>query len=372
MLNFQVMTATRELYIGNVRISPNLVLAPMAGVTDSSFRRLIKELGGVGLIVTEFISVEGLTRGNLRTHRMMKFLPEERPLSIQIFGYDEERMAAAAEIIEESGADIVDINCGCPAKKVVKGGGGSSLLRDLPQLEKILRRVRRAVSIPVTMKIRTGWDDNSINAVEVARIIEDCGGNMVAIHGRTRVQGYSGRANWDVIAAVKRAVSIPVIGCGDVVTAEQAIERLNETGVDAVMIGRGAIANPWVFRQTSELMRGETPHQPSLAEKQGVLHRYHELLRDEMPERALAGKLKQMCGYFTHGLAGGARLRERVFHSQTITEIFDQIDEYFQSMIERGVPPDAFFHSSKDGGEFVDRGPRDPKCAEFTNAAPVA
>ena len=180
------MSSPVAINIGGVTVEPNLVLAPMAGVTDSSFRRLIKELGGVGLIVTEFISVEGLTRGNLRTHRMMRFLPEEAPLSIQIFGYDDERMATAAEIIEESGAAIVDINCGCPAKKVVKGGGGSSLLRDLPQLEKILRRVRRAVSIPVTMKIRTGWDDASINAVEVARIIEDCGANMVAIHGRTR------------------------------------------------------------------------------------------------------------------------------------------------------------------------------------------
>jgi nifR3 family TIM-barrel protein len=337
----------------------------MAGVTDSSFRRLIKELGGVGLIVTEFISVEGLTRGNMRTHRMMKFLPEERPLSIQIFGYDAERMAMAAEIIEESGADIVDINCGCPAKKVVKGGGGSSLLRDLPQLEKILRRIRGAVSIPVTMKIRTGWDDASINAVEVARIVEDCGASMLAIHGRTRMQGYSGRANWDVISAVKRSVSIPVTGCGDIVTPEQAIQRLDESGVDAVMIGRGAIANPWIFRQTAETMRGESPYEPPLAEKQRVLHRYSELLCDEMHERALAGKLKQMCGYFTHGLAGGARLRERVFHSQTVGEIFDQIDDYFAWMIERGIPPD---HARRD--IFVDPHPRDSKCAEFTRAAP--
>jgi nifR3 family TIM-barrel protein len=358
-----------EIKIGNVTIAPNLVLAPMAGVTDSSFRRLIKELDGVGLIVTEFISVEGITRGNMRTHRMMKFLPEEQPLSIQIFGYDDQRMVAAAEIIEESGADIVDINCGCPAKKVVNGGGGSSLLRDLPQLEKILRRIRKAVSIPVTMKIRTGWDEASINAVEVGRLIEDCGANMVAIHGRTRQQGYSGRANWDVIAAVKRAVTIPVIGCGDITTPEQALERLAETGVDGVMIGRGAIANPWIFRQTSELMRGERIYQPSLAEKQRVLHRYHELLRDELPERALTGKLKQMCGYFTHGLAGGARLRERVFHSQTISEIYDQIDEYFASMIERGVPPDAM---TREERAFVDPEPRDAKNAEFTRSAPTA
>jgi tRNA-dihydrouridine synthase B len=320
----------------------------MAGVTDSSFRRLIKECGGVGLIVTEFISIEGLTRGSLRSHRMMKFLPEERPLSIQIFGYDEERMAMAAEIIEESGADIVDINCGCPAKKVVKGGGGSSLLRDLPQLERILRRIRRSVSVPVTMKIRTGWDHSTINAVEVARLIEDCGGNLVAIHGRTRMQGYSGSADWDVITAVKQAVKIPVVGCGDIVTAELAVSRLKESGVDAVMIGRGAIANPWIFRQTSEMMRGETPYQPPLGEKQRVLHRYYELIHGELPERGLMGKLKQMCGYFTHGLAGGARLRERVFHSQTIDEIFSKVDEYFECMIQHDVPPEALGRYSNE------------------------
>jgi len=362
------MIAGGEIKIGNLTISPNLALAPMAGVTDSSFRRLIKELGGVGLIVTEFISVEGLTRGNMRSHRMLRFLPEEQPLSIQIFGYNDDRMVMAAEIIQEMGADIVDINCGCPAKKVVNGGGGSSLLRDLPQLEKILRRVRKAVSIPLTMKIRTGWDHSSINAVEVARLVEDCGADMVAIHGRTRMQGYSGLADWDVIASVKRAISIPVIGCGDITTPEQAIRRLDESGVDAVMIGRGAIANPWIFRQTSELMCDETPYAPPLSEKHSVLHRYWELLRDEMPERALAGKLKQMCGYFTHGLAGGARLRERVFHSQTISEIYDQIDEYFASMIERGVPPDAL---TREERAFVDPQPRDPKNAEFTSSAPV-
>ena len=358
------MISAGTFHIGNVEIRPNLVLAPMAGVTDSSFRRLIKELDGVGLIVTEFISVEGLTRGNLRSHRMMKFLPQERPISIQIFGHDPDRMAAAAEIIEEAGADIVDINCGCPARKVVNGGGGSSLLRDLPQLEKILRRVCRAVSIPVTMKIRIGWDDSTINAIEVARVIEDSGGRMVAIHGRTRVQGYSGKADWNVIAEVKRSVSIPVIGSGDVITPQQAIERLAETGVDAVMIGRGAIANPWIFRQTSELMRGDAPYQPSLVEKRRVLYRYNQLLSGEMPERALAGKLKQMCGYFTHGLPGGSRLRERVFRSQSITELFDQIDLYFDSMIERGVPPDL--HESAADAL---KQPRDPKCAEFTRSA---
>jgi nifR3 family TIM-barrel protein len=249
----------------------------------------------------------------------------------------------AAQAIEESGADIVDINCGCPAKRVVKGGGGSSLLRDLPQLEKILRRVSEAVSIPVTMKIRIGWDDSSINAVEVAKIIEGSGGAMVAIHGRTRVQGYSGSANWDVISQVKRAVSIPVVGCGDVTTAEKAISRFGESGVDGVMIGRGAIANPWIFRQTTERALGVPVYEPPLSEKRRVLHRYDELLRDELPEKALIGKLKQMCGYFTHGLEGGARLRERVFHSQEIAEVYEIIDEYFDSMIQTGRPPESLF-----------------------------
>jgi nifR3 family TIM-barrel protein len=337
------MNGLGHINVGSVKIDPNLVLAPMAGVTDSSFRRLIKELGGVGLIVTEFISVEGLTRGNMRTHRMMRFLPEERPLSIQIFGYNVDRMVMAAEAIEESGADIIDINCGCPAKRVVKGGGGSSLLRDLPQLEKILCSIQQAVSIPVTMKIRIGWDESSINAVEVARIIEGSGGAMVAIHGRTRVQGYSGQANWDVISQVKRAVSIPVVGCGDVTTPEQAITRFSETGVDGVMIGRGAIANPWIFRQTREHSLGLPAYEPPLSEKRRVLHRYHELLCDELPEKALIGKLKQMCAYFTHGLEGGARLRERVFHSQQIPEAYEIIDEYFDSMIATGRPPESFF-----------------------------
>ncbi|HKV42592.1 MAG TPA: tRNA-dihydrouridine synthase, partial [Blastocatellia bacterium] len=198
------------------------------------------------------------------------------------------------------------------------------------------------------MKIRIGWDDSSINAIEVAKVIEGAGGAMVAIHGRTRVQGYSGFANWDVIRQVKESVSIPVVGSGDVTTPAQALSRLRETGVDGVMIGRGAIANPWIFRQTAESVRGEMPYEPPLAEKQRVLHRYHELLREEMPEKALAGKLKQMCGYFTHGLEGGARLRQRVFVSQSISEIYDLIDDYFESMITTGKPPDAFGQACRE------------------------
>jgi nifR3 family TIM-barrel protein len=313
-----------------VSIRPNLILAPMAGVTDSPFRRLIKELGGVGLIVTEFISVEGLTRGNLKTHRMLEFLPEERPISIQIFGYDDERMRQAAEVVEEAGADVLDVNCGCPAKRVVRGGGGSNLLKDLPQLERILRGIRRSISIPMTVKIRTGWNEDLINCVEVAKLIEDCGGQMVSIHGRTKEQGYKGWADWSRIAEVKRHVGIPVVGSGDVVTPEQALARLDETGVDGVMIGRGAIANPFIFREAAALQAGLPAPVPTLDEKYAVVLRYHELIRDVLPDKAIPGKLKQLCNYFTKGLPGGAEFRQNLLRSPSVPAMLERLDAYFK------------------------------------------
>ncbi|MBI4853344.1 MAG: tRNA dihydrouridine synthase DusB [Acidobacteria bacterium] len=323
-----------EYYIGNVRIKPNLILAPMAGVTDSAFRKLIKRCGGVGLIVTEFISVEGLTRNNLKTHKLMYFEQEEKPISIQFFGHNSDRMAAAAEVAEAAGADIVDINCGCPAKKVVNGGGGSSLLKDLPKMEKILRETRKAIKIPLTLKYRIGWDENSINAIEVGKMAENCGIEQLAIHGRTRMQGYSGFADWNTIAQVKQAVKIPVVGSGDVTTAEQALQRLRETDVDGVMIGRGAMANPWIFRQADELMRKITPHQPTLEEKRIFLIDYLDVMLKEMStEKAALGKVKQLCGHFTRGLPGGAIFRNQIFHSNTVAELIDRINEYF-TMIE--------------------------------------
>lgn len=329
MVSSGVVMRTQFTIADRVAIDPNLILAPMAGVTDSPFRRLIKELGGVGLIVTEFVSVEGLTRGNLRTHRLMRFLPEERPISIQIFGYDEERMRQAAEVVEEAGADIIDVNCGCPAKKVIKGGGGSNLLKDLPQLERILRGIRRSVSIPMTVKIRSGWNDSLVNCVEVAKLIEDCGGQMVAVHGRTKEQGYRGWSDWNRIAEVKEAVAIPVVGSGDIVAPEGAIARLRETGVDGVMIGRGAIANPFIFREAQALARGGTAPAPSLAEKYRVIVRYYELIRDDLPEKAIPGKLKQLCNYFTKGLPGGAEFRQGLLRSQSIPELLERVERYF-------------------------------------------
>jgi nifR3 family TIM-barrel protein len=325
--------------IAGRRLSPPLVLSPMAGVTDSPFRRIAKKCGRVGLIVTEFISVEGLTRGNLRSHEMMRFTAEERPIAIQIFGFDEVRMRWAAEIAEEAGADFVDINCGCPAKKVTNGGGGSNLLRNLPQLKKILTEVRRAISVPMTVKIRAGWDDKSINAVEVAKLIEDCGGAMVTLHGRTRVQGYKGWANWDLVQAVKRAVSIPVSGSGDILTPQDAMRRFDETGCDAVHIGRAAIANPYIFRQTWETIQGLEPYRPSPAELHALLLEYLGYLREAMPERGVIGRMKMLSAQFLRGVPNGAHLRTAVLRSPTVEEMLPLFDEYFALAEEYGIDP---------------------------------
>lgn len=323
--------------IAGRRLAPPLVLSPMAGVTDSPFRRIAKKCGSVGLIVTEFISVEGLTRGNLRSHEMMRFTPEERPIAIQIFGHDEVRMRWAAEIAEEAGADFVDINCGCPAKKVVNGGGGSNLLRDLPQLKKILLAVKSSISLPMTVKIRAGWDDNSINCIEVAKLIEDCGGAMVTLHGRTRVQGYKGFARWDLVQQIKTAVSIPVSGSGDILTPRHAMKRFAETGCDAVHIGRAAIANPYIFRQTWEAMHGQESYQPTPQEMHNLLLEYLDYLREAMPERGVIGRMKMLSAQFLKGVANGAAIRTAVLRAQTVEEMLPLLAEYFALAEQFGI-----------------------------------
>lgn len=332
--------------IAGHKISPPLVLSPMAGVTDSPFRRIAKKCGHVGLIVTEFISVEGLTRGNMRSHAMMHFKPEERPIAIQIFGYDEVRMRWAAEIAEESGADFVDINCGCPAKKVINGGGGSNLLRNLPQLKKILTEVKQAISIPMTVKIRAGWDDKSINCIEVAKLIEDCGGSMVTLHGRTRVQGYKGFADWDLVREIKENVSIPVSGSGDIMKPEHAMQRFDETGCDAVHIGRGAIANPYIFRQTWETMNGLEPYRPTPKEMHDLLLEFRDYLRDYMPEKGVIGRMKMLSSQFLRGVPHGAHLRTAVLRCHTVEEMEPLFEEYFALAEKHGI--DHELQSSRD------------------------
>ena len=326
------MNLIKPFKIRDIEINPPLVLSPMAGVTDISFRRLLKRRGGVGLTVSEFISVEGLTRNNPKSKRQMRFYSEEHPFAVQIFGAQPERMRMAAEMAEEVGADILDINCGCPAPKVVKHGGGSGLLKDHPRLEGILKEIRKAIKIPLTIKIRAGYTDNTINAIETAKLAEACGVEHIALHGRTREQGYRGLANWDLVKQIKETVSIPVSGSGDVTTIQQALDRFAETGCDGVLIGRGAMVNPWIFRQIEDTICGREPFQPTLDDKRAVLHEYFDMLREDMPEMAAVGRMKQLAGQFTRGLQGGALFRTALFHSHSVTEILDRISEYFEAI----------------------------------------
>jgi len=326
------MTGIKSFKIRDIEINPPLVLSPMAGVTDISFRRLLKQCGGIGLTVSEFISVEGLTRNNPKSKRQMRFYENERPFAVQIFGGQPERMRMAAEMAEEIGADILDVNCGCPAPKVVKHGGGSGLLKDYPRLETILTEIKKAITIPLTIKIRAGFYDHTINAVETAKLAEACGAEHIALHGRTKEQGYRGLANWDLVKQIKEVVSVPVSGSGDVMTIQQAFDRFRETSCDGVLIGRGAMANPWIFRQIEDAIHGREPFQPTLEDKRALLLEYFEMLQQDMPKLAAIGRMKQLAGQFTRGLQGGALFRTALYHSHSVEEILDRISEYFETI----------------------------------------
>jgi tRNA-dihydrouridine synthase B len=364
LLESSIYTMFELFKIRDITIDPPLILSPMAGVTDYTFRRLIKRRGGVGLVVSEFISVEGLTRGNPKSRRQMRFDEEERPFAVQIFGGQPERMAMGAEMAEDVGADILDVNCGCPAPKVVKNGGGSGLMREPAKLEMILKEIKKSISIPLTLKLRTGYTESSINVVDVAKMAEQCGVEHIQVHGRTREQGYKGLANWDRIAAVKQAVSIPVSGNGDVTTLEYGFKKWRETGVDGILIGRGAMQNPWIFRQFEDAIHGREPYQPDLAEKKAVLLEFFGMCREEMPELPALGKMKQLAGQFTKGLVGGAQFRQTLYHSHSAAEILDNISIYFETLEKRETFGDGVVEADTDL-EFV-------SCDAGTQAAAVA
>ncbi len=319
--------------IGPVPVSPATVLAPMAGVTDTMFRRLIRSQGGCGLMMTEFTSSHGIVAsGKSRkpgpTLRYLAFAEEEHPISAQLFGSDPEVMANAARVCERLGFDAVDINFGCPVNKVVKCNGGSGLLRDLPLVETILRQVRAAIQIPLTCKFRAGWNDRELVFVEMAKLAEQCGLQAVALHPRTREQGYAGRAEWSRIAGAKAAVRIPVIGNGDIVTPEDAVRMIAETGCDAVMVGRAAASNPWIFRQIDQYLRTGEYQRPSERDRYDIMRTYYQMLH-ERNEPDATGKMKQFATYFTHGVRNGSRLRREIYVLHDAAAILDCVHAFF-------------------------------------------
>jgi tRNA-dihydrouridine synthase B len=313
--------------IRDLTIRPAAVLAPMAGVTDTLFRRVIRGLGGCGLLMTEFTSSEGITRSAAKTLRYLYFQEDEHPITAQLFGANPKVMADAAKMVEDLGYDAVDINLGCPAKKVVKCGG-SGLLRDLSALEEIFRAVRAAVRIPLTIKLRAGWDETSIVAVEVAKLAESVGVEAVAVHPRTRAQGYTGSADWKLIAAVKQAVKIPVIGNGDVQTPKDAERIVKETGCDAVMIGRAAATNPWIFSQMQQFAATGSYSLPTDEDRHRLLSGYYRQINAaQLPDGV--GKMKQFACWFTHGVGNGSELRRIVHAARTPSEVLESVEAFF-------------------------------------------
>jgi nifR3 family TIM-barrel protein len=317
------------LLAGTVSVVPPLVLAPMAGITDRDFRLLIRRIGGCGLVSMEFVSAEGLLRHNPSTLKLLHFVDEERPISIQIYGSDPARMAEAARIVETIGADVCDINMGCPANKVLKGCAGAALTGDLPLAREIVRTVRAAISIPLTVKFRLGLRPDRQTYLDLGRICQDEGAQAVALHGRTADQQFGGQADWSAIASLKRHLDIPVIGNGDVRTPEDAARMLRDTGCDAVMIGRASLTNPWIFRQAEALLAGQRYGAPTMAERHRQMRSHFEEVVAREDERTALHKLRTFTGWYTHGLPDGKRLRRQLSGLSSAAAVLDAVDSFF-------------------------------------------
>lgn len=311
-----------------VEMKAPLVLAPLAGHTDRAFRGLVRDLGGCGLVVTEMVSSEGLTRGSEFSKELAAIEPDERPVGVQIFGSDPERMGEAAAMVEDMGADLIDVNMGCPVPKVTRKGSGAALMKDTSRAAAVVSSMVARTTCPVTVKIRSGWDQNSINAAEFARALEGAGAAAITVHPRCRSERHRGRAAWSVIADVKRAVRIPVIGNGDVHGPESAREMFETTGVDGIMVGRGALVNPWVFRQIID----DDECGPELDDYRRVFDGFIERLRVYLPERVVLNRMKAFIGWVTKGLHKGHALRRDIYAAKSLAEVDSIFDEYFETV----------------------------------------
>jgi len=321
----------RPFQIGSLQLANPLILAPLAGISDLPFRLLAKEQGAA-LVYTEMISAEGLVRSFKKTCRFLQSCPEERPLSVQLFGPKAETLAEAARMVESSGADVLDINMGCPVRKVVGGGSGAALLKNIKKIEDICRAVRRSITIPFTIKIRSGWDEKTKNLLEVAKVAEDCGVDALAIHGRTRTQSYGTQADWEDIRQAKDLVRIPIIGNGDMTNPQAVVDFFNQTGCPGAMIGRGALGNPWIFREALGLLQGKQLPEPSLAEKEATILRHLEMMLKVRGEFHTLREFRKHLIWYTRGLRGSSEFRSQIPHWKTIPHMEEKTREFFGNL----------------------------------------
>lgn len=316
----------RETVLLSLLQSNPFVLAPMAGITDRPFRSFMRELG-CGVVVSELVSATGLKYSSEKTRKLMEFDASQHPVGIQLFGENLDHLTEASQIVEQTGADFVDLNFGCPVPKVVNKGAGSACLKDLVRLRDVIRAAKKGISIPLTIKVRTGWDQNSRNTFEVVQVAADEGVSWVAIHGRTRAAAYSGLADWDYIREVKANARLPIIGNGDIHTASRAIERLRESGCDAVMIGRGCLKNPWIFMEAQARRSGiSVPERPAVVT---LLNRLHEHLADYYPERLVIIQLRKFALWYSAGFPRASFFRKSLFQTQDRQSTLNAIDDYF-------------------------------------------